>query len=199
MSHQRAALGATPVNLNATTVRARGQASTEIVRRISHINRCGSRSSSPSSGIQRTPHSPSASTTVASSWPQGVSEYEVRPSISVRSTTPARLNDFSRLDKSAGDIFGTPRRRSLKCALPCSNSRTTSNVHRSSSNSIALATGQNWPYVDISAPFTRLCPVDAVAAGLTSTDREPLRVHIWHWNRFIGQADDGANDQKGIS
>ena len=29
------------------------------------------------------------------------------------------------------------------------NSLTTSNVHRSLSNSIAFAIGQNWPYVDI--------------------------------------------------
>ena len=36
----------------------------------------------------------------------------------VRSTTPARASDLSRFDSRAGDIFGTPRRRSLKCLLP---------------------------------------------------------------------------------
>ena len=51
---------------------------------------------------------------------------------------------FSRFDNSVGDIRGTPRRRSLKRSLPVTSSRTMSSVHRSSSSSIALATGQNW-------------------------------------------------------
>jgi hypothetical protein len=85
----------------------------------------------------------SASTTLTSSRPQSVSVYVVRPSTSDRSTTPARVKVCSRLDSSVGDIFGTPRRRSLKCVVPASNSRTTNTVHRSSSNSMALATGQN--------------------------------------------------------
>src|SRR5271166_3528092 len=97
----------------------------------------------------------------------------------MRSTTPARDSDLSRLDNSAGDIFGSPRRRSLKCTLPRSNSLTTSNVQRSSSNSIALAIGQNWPYVDIfQKPFAPVCPVDRLAAELTSTDCEPRWVQI---------------------
>jgi len=57
------------------------------------------------------------------------------------------------LDNSAGDILGTPLRSSLKWVLPSSSSRTTSSVHRSSSTSIALATGQNWPYVVIPGSF----------------------------------------------
>ena len=95
--HQRDAFGATPSRWNASVVRDRGQVSTGMVRRMSHIRRCGSRSSSPSSPIQRTPQAPSASTTSASSFPHWVSEYVVRPSISPRSTTPARASDFSRL------------------------------------------------------------------------------------------------------
>src|SRR6476661_4513569 len=63
--------------------------------------------------------------------------------------TPARVSDFSRLESRAGDILGTPRRRSLKCLLPKSISRTMSRVQRSSSTSMALAIGQNWPYDDI--------------------------------------------------
>jgi hypothetical protein len=49
------------------------------------------------------------------------------------------------LDSNAGDIFGTPRRSSLNRVLPSNSSRTTSSVQRSSSTSIAFATGQNWP------------------------------------------------------
>src|ERR1700744_3372763 len=97
----------------------------------------------------------------------------------MRSTAPAGVSDLRRLDNNAGDIFGSPRRRSLKCALPRSNSLTTSSVHRSSSNSIALAIGQNWPYVDI-VLVERLLP------ELTSTDRELHWVQIRHWKRPSG-------------
>ncbi len=62
-----------------------------------------------------------------------------------RRTTPARSSRRSRFDSSAGDIFGLPRRSSLKCRLPSSSSRTTSRVQRSSSTSIAFAIGQNCP------------------------------------------------------
>jgi MFS family permease len=110
---------------------------------ISHSNSFGSRSSSPSSPIQRTPHAPSASTTGRSSSPAGVRTYcTLGPSVR-RSTTPARTSCWSRLDSSVGDMRGTPRRNSLKCRLPVTSSRTMSNVQRSSSSSIALATGQN--------------------------------------------------------
>ena len=57
---------------------------------------------------------------------------------------PARTSWLRRLDSRVGDIRGTPRRRSLKRSLPATSSRTISSVHRSSSSSIALATGQNW-------------------------------------------------------
>jgi hypothetical protein len=50
----------------------------------------------------------------------------------------------SRRESKVGDIRGNPRRNSLNRELPATISRTTSIVHRSSSNSIAFATGQNW-------------------------------------------------------
>jgi hypothetical protein len=71
------------------------------------------------------------------------------------------------LDGSAGDIFGSPLRGSLKCLLSKSNSRTTSIVQRSSSNSIALATGQNCPYDDMTRSPSDARPVR------DSTDLEP--------------------------
>ncbi len=49
----------------------------------------------------------------------------------------------SRFDNRAGDIFGTPLRNSLNRVLPKSISRITRSVQRSSSTSIAFATGQN--------------------------------------------------------
>src|SRR5438105_9875637 len=61
--------------------------------------------------------------------------------------TPARASDWSRVESSAGEIRGTPRRRELKVRLPSRSSLTTSIVQRSSRSSIALATGQNWPYL----------------------------------------------------
>ena len=60
-------------------------------------------------------------------------------------SNPVLLDYHPFLPTQEGDILGTPRRRSLKCRLPSMSSRTTSIVHRSSSSSIALATGQNWP------------------------------------------------------
>src|SRR6476659_3007596 len=59
---------------------------------------------------------------------------------------PARTRVLSRAESSVGDIRGTPRRRALKWRLPHSSSRITSIVHRSSSSSMAFATGQNCPY-----------------------------------------------------
>lgn len=50
---------------------------------------------------------------------------------------------LKRCDRSDGEIKGTPRRRSLKCRLPHSSSRTTKGVQRSARISAALATGQN--------------------------------------------------------
>src|SRR6476660_5939777 len=187
-SHQRDALGATPSRRNANVVRDLGHVSIGIVRRMSHISRCGSRSSSPSSPIHRTPQAPRASTTSASSLPHSVSEYVVRPSISLRSTTPARVSDFNRFDSSAGDIFGTPRRRSLKCLLPSNSSRTTSIVQRSSSNSIALATGQNWPYPDIALP-----PRFAISQYRYRTRRGTYLLLVW---RRSGD-DDVCTDEGG--
>jgi hypothetical protein len=48
------------------------------------------------------------------------------------------------LDSKAGDILGTPRRRSLKRVEPAMNSRNNTIVHRLHSSSEAIATGQNW-------------------------------------------------------
>ena len=82
---------------------------------------------------------PIDSITGHSSLPAGVRWY----SPPTWSTTPTRSSVLSRLDSSAGDISGTPRRRSLKRVLPHSSSRTTSGVHLSVSTSEAMATGQN--------------------------------------------------------
>ena len=50
------------------------------------------------------------------------------------------------LDNRDGDINGTPLRKLLKLWSSVSNSRIINGVQRSPSNSVALATGQNWPY-----------------------------------------------------
>jgi hypothetical protein len=47
---------------------------------------------------------------------------------------------------------GSPRRSSLNRSLPITSSRTMSSVHRSSSSSIAFATGQNWWYEEPMRP-----------------------------------------------
>ena len=59
--------------------------------------------------------------------------------------TPAASSSLSRLDRSAGEQVGTPRRISLKRVLPTSISRRMSGVHRWQMTSAALDTGQNWP------------------------------------------------------
>ncbi len=80
------------------------------------------------------------------SSPASVSRYSATPPGpgAVR-TTPAASNSLSRLDKSDGDIRGTPRRRSLKRVVPQSISRSTSTVQRVQRISAAIETGQNCP------------------------------------------------------
>ena len=68
-----------------------------------------------------------------------------------------------------------------QCWLPMRSSRTTSSVHRWSSNAAALATGQNWPY---SAMARRYAP----RAGLGSTDCVLREVQIVHSRRGPGYA-----------
>ncbi len=58
---------------------------------------------------------------------------------------PAASRSFSRCDRSAGDMRGTPRRKSLKRVDPAASSRTRTIVQRVHSISAAIATGQNWP------------------------------------------------------
>ncbi len=81
------------------------------------------------------------------SSPAAVSLYSVTPAgpVGRAEITPARSSSFSRFDSSVGDIFGTPRRRSLNRAEPASNSRSTSGVHFEQTISAAMATGQNCP------------------------------------------------------
>jgi hypothetical protein len=57
---------------------------------------------------------------------------------------PARSRSFSRFDKSAGDMRGTPRRNSLNRFEPATSSRSRMMVHRVQRISAAIATGQNW-------------------------------------------------------
>jgi len=75
-----------------------------------------------------------------------VDTYRASVASVILSTMPARTSCCRRLERSVGDIRGTPRRSSLNRPLPLTSSRTMSSVHRSSSNSIAFATGQNWWY-----------------------------------------------------
>ena len=133
---------------------------------MSQRSSCGSRSSSPSSPIQRVPHRPMASTTWRSSVPASVKRYCTSLDATCRSITPARSSWLRRFDSSDGDIRGSPRRSSLKCLLPSTSSRTTSSVQRSSSSSMALAMGQNWWY---SAP-TRSRVLRLAADELGGTD-----------------------------
>ena len=61
-----------------------------------------------------------------------------------RMTMPAASSSFSRCDSRAGDIRGTPRRRSLKRVEPAISSRSSTMVQRVHRISAAIATGQNW-------------------------------------------------------
>jgi hypothetical protein len=56
---------------------------------------------------------------------------------------PAASRSFKRRDSSAGDIRGTPRRKSLKRVEPAIISRNITTVQRVHRISAAIATGQN--------------------------------------------------------
>ena len=55
----------------------------------------------------------------------------------------AASSSFSRCDRSAGDIRGTPRRSSLNRVEPAMSSRSSTTVQRVHRISAAIATGQN--------------------------------------------------------
>jgi hypothetical protein len=86
-------------------------------------------------------------TTGRRSSPAAVSRYSAAPvrSLPRAEITPASSSSLSRFDNSVGDIFGTPRRKSLKRAGPVSSSRSSSAVHFEQTISAAMATGQNCP------------------------------------------------------
>ena len=114
---------------------------------MSHIRSDGSRFFRESRDfIQRCAQLPSPMINGLSSSPASDRRYSTEP-FALRDAviTPARCNSLSRLDSSAGDIFGSPRLRSLKRELPQSSSRTTSVVQRLQRISDAIDTGQNWP------------------------------------------------------
>src|SRR5438874_1617105 len=76
---------------------------------------------------------------------------------------------------------GSPRRRSLNRWLPLTSSRTTSMVHRSSSSSIALATGQEadaeaLPYPDGAFDVVLSCLGVMFAPDHRASAAELLRV-----------------------
>ena len=100
------------------------------------------------------PHMPIEITTSRRSCPAFVSRYSNTPRsdrTGVFSTIPAASRSFRRCDKSVGDIFGTPRRRSLKRVEPAIISRSRTIVQRVQSTSAAMARGQNclYPTFDI--------------------------------------------------
>lgn len=69
---------------------------------------------------------------------------------------PARSSSLSRLERSAGEQVGIPRRISLNRVLPTSSSRRMSGVQRWQITSAALDTGQNWPYPSTSRLYAAL-------------------------------------------
>ena len=115
---------------------------------MSHINRVTSSFCSDSSdSTQRWPQMPKASIRGRSSRPRGVSWYSNTAGSfgeAVRRTMSAASRSFSRWESSAGDMRGTPRRRSLNRVEPAISSRSTTMVQRGQRISAAIATGQNW-------------------------------------------------------
>jgi len=89
---------------------------------------------------------PNASTIGLSSRPASVRQYSNTSGSAgdrLRYRMPAVSNSFSRCDSSAGDIRGTPRRRSLNRVEPETSSRSNTMVQRRHRTSAAIATGQN--------------------------------------------------------
>ena len=114
---------------------------------MSHMSSDTSRCCSESSvSTQRWPQIPNASTKGSSSRPASVRRYSNTPGSvgdGVRQMMPAASRSFSRCDRSAGDMRGTPRRRSLNRVEPATSSRSSTTVQRVHKISAAIATGQN--------------------------------------------------------
>jgi hypothetical protein len=146
--------------MNLTVHRLRlGSSEGRRFRRMSHINREGSRFLSESDdSTHRCPHAPSDMMISRKSSPLLVSLYSTAParSAGIAVTRPESMSSFSRLDKSVGDMRGTPRRRSLKRVEPASISRRTNIVHREQTISAAIATGQNCPYLPCTACLLKM-------------------------------------------
>ena len=90
---------------------------------------------------------PSDMMTPRKSSPAWVSLYSTAPgwAAGVTAMTPACSSSLRRFDRSAGDMRGTPRLRSLKRVEPYNSSRKSSAVQREQTISAAMATGQNCP------------------------------------------------------
>ena len=89
--------------------------------------------------------------------------------------TPAFSNSFRRLERSAGDIRGTPRRRSLNRLDPHRSSRITSTVQRVHRISAAIETGQNCPYpARSSMPPPRVMPWEDTSDQHSCQAWEPI-------------------------
>src|SRR5215469_8046142 len=134
------------------TVRRSGGGTGLSFRRISHMRNEGSRFLRDCFlSIHLCPHEPIASTTVRRSSPASVMRYSNTPVSDLtarRSMTPASSRSLSRRDNSVGDIFGRPRRRSLKRVDPAISSRNNGIVQRVHNTSDAIAIGQNCLYAD---------------------------------------------------
>src|SRR5215469_9353126 len=105
------------------------------------------------------PHDPIASTTVSRSSPHPVRRYSNTPFsdlTALRSMTPACSSSFIRRDSRVGDIFGTPRRSSLKRVDPARSSRSSGIVQRVHNTAEAVAIGQNCLYTDCLMPLSTL-------------------------------------------
>src|SRR5262245_2129563 len=103
------------------------------LRRMSHISSDGSRFLRDDwVSTHRWPQTPRPITIDCNSWPAAVRRYSKTPGSAVfaRSMTPKFSSSFRRLDRSVGDIKGTPLRSSLKRVLPAYISRRTSTVQR---------------------------------------------------------------------
>src|SRR5262244_3865261 len=97
------------------------------------------------------PHDPIASTTVRRSSPDSVRRYSNTPLsalTALRSMTPTCSSSLIRRDRRVGDIFGTPRRSSLKRVDPAMSSRSSGIVQRVHNTAEAIAIGQNCLYTD---------------------------------------------------
>ena len=126
-------------------VRPGGTVAWSTLRCMSHSSSLGSRSSSPSSPIQRIPHEPRASTTGLQSS-AGRGQHVARRPCHPRAVDDPGPRQLLQPLTAARRHPRHPAAKVVECRLPGTSSRTRSSVHRSSSNSIAFATGQNWWY-----------------------------------------------------